>query len=104
VIPTRFQFKDRDYVVSVPEQFVFDARTMLAQSTVTYEGLERLVQQFEYIESLEPNELQRYAGSVVVVADRKIVYAAPTAADALDWLSENEVPQPALVTETREVL
>ena len=101
MIPTRFQFKEKDYVVSVPEQFVFDARTMLAQSAITFEGLERLVQQFEYIESLGPDDMERYAGSVIIVADRVIVHAAPTVVDALDWISEHEVVQPALITETR---
>jgi hypothetical protein len=29
VIPTVFRFKEKDYVVSVPEQFIFDARNRL---------------------------------------------------------------------------
>jgi len=98
MITARFQFKERDYVVSVPEQFVFDARTMLARGSISYEGLERLVQQFEYVESLSSNGVGGYEG-VVIVADSAIVYAGRTVADALDWISENDVTEPALIWE-----
>lgn len=98
MITARFQFKERDYVVSVPEQFVFDARTMLAEGSISYEGLERLVRQFEYVESLSADDIGGYEG-VVIVSDGAIVYAGRTVADALDWISENEVTEPALIWE-----
>jgi hypothetical protein len=96
VIAARFEFKERDYLVSVPEQFVFDARTMLAEGSISYEGLERLVQQFEYVQS--PNFAPGFEG-IVIVSDRVIVYAGATLADALDWISENHVAEPALIWE-----